>query len=109
MYGAQCIGCIIEASSRPLFFPDQGTTGVSLVGISAHWHSIDMRAIQPGADAIHNVVSRLGLEPRALALKWQANNALFLLISQDVQCLFRQLNELPRTARNSQGISLFKL
>ena len=60
-------------------------------------------------DAIHNVVSRLGLEPRALALKGQANNAPFLLISQGVQCLFRQLSELPRTAKNFQEIILFEL
>ena len=55
------------------------------------------------------MVSRLGLEPSALALKGQANNALFLLISQDVQCLFRQLNELPRTVKNSQKITQFDL
>ena len=59
-------------------------------------------------DAIHNVVSRLGLEPRALALKGQANNTHFLFISQGVQCLFQQLNELPRTAKNSQEIILFE-
>jgi hypothetical protein len=55
------------------------------------------------------VVSRLGFEPRTLALKGQTNNALFLLISQDLQCLFRQLSELPRTAKNSQEIILFEL
>ena len=56
-----------------------------------------------------NVVSRLGLEPRALALKGQANNALFLLISQDVQWILRLLDDLPKTAKNSQEITLFEV
>ena len=43
-YGGQCIGCIIKASSHPLFFPDQGTTAASLVCISAHWHGVGVRA-----------------------------------------------------------------
>jgi hypothetical protein len=66
---ASVLVALLERQATPLFFPDQGTTAVSLVGVSAHWHRIDIGAIQPGADAIHNVVSRLGLEPRALALK----------------------------------------
>jgi hypothetical protein len=51
------------------------------------------------------MVSRLGVEPRTLALKWQAKNMQLQLLLQLVRGLLHQNRESPTNAKNSQEIA----